>query len=160
MKDNLVNLLETIVLKFPTQHYLLIFSIKMSENDTRISPQRRGRPGGRRGQGGRRERGRTQVRSYNQNNRTPKFKGNSTYLEGYTFDCSNYKQDGKYISTIKRIAEYVGAEYKYGGDIRSTLENEIRITIPQPVTPIVDPMSLLESRIFDKGINIYMKRRS
>ena len=38
------------------------------------------------------------------------------------------------MSTINRIAEYVGVEYKYGGDIRSTLENEVRITIPHPVT--------------------------
>ena len=39
----------------------------------------------------------------------PKFKGNSTDQEGYTFDCSDYKQAEKYVSTIKRIAEYVGA---------------------------------------------------
>ena len=97
---------------------------------------------------------------YSQNNRTPKFKGNSTDLEGYTFDCSDYKQAEKYVSTIKRIAEYVIAEYKYGGDISSTLENEIRITIPQTVTPTTDQMPLLESRIFDKEIIIYMKRRS
>ena len=121
----------------------------MSENDTRRFLQCKGRPGGRRGGGGRGGRGRTQGRSYNQNNRTPKFKGNSTDLEGYTFDYSDYKQAEKYMSTIKRIAEYVGAEYKYGGDIRSTLDNEVRIIIPQPVTPVADPTPLFESRIFD-----------
>ena len=36
----------------------------------------------------------------------------------------------------------------------------MRITIPQPVTPVADPMPLLESRIFDKQIDKYMKRRS
>ena len=132
----------------------------MSENDTRRSPQVRGRPGDIGGQGGRGGRGRTQGRSYNQDNRTPKFKGNSTDLEGYTFDCSDYKQADKYVSTIKRIAEYVGTEYKYGGDTRSTLDNEARIKVPQLVTPSADPMPLLESRIFDKEIDIYMKRRS
>ena len=81
----------------------------MSENDTRISPQRRGCLGGRVGQGGRGGRGRNQGRSYNQNNRTPKFKGNSKDPEGYTFDCSDYKQAEKYVSTIKMISEYVGA---------------------------------------------------
>ena len=94
------------------------------------------------------------------NNRTPKFKGNSTDLEGDIFDCSDYKQAEKYVSTIKRIAEYVRAEYKYGSDIRSTLENEARITIPHPVTHNTDPMPLLYSIIFDKDIDIYMKRRS
>ena len=64
------------------------------------------------------------------------------------------------MSTIKRITEYVGSEYKYGGDIRSTLDNELRIKIPQPVAPTTDPMPLLESRIFDKEIDIYMKIRS
>ena len=58
------------------------------------------------------------------------------------------------MSTINRIAEYVGTEYKYGGDIRSTLENEVWITIPQPVTPSADPIPLLESRIFDKEVDI------
>ena len=36
----------------------------------------------------------------------------------------------------------------------------MRITIPQQVTPTTDPMPLLESRIFDKYIGIYTKRRS
>ena len=78
----------------------------MSENNTRISPQRRGCPGSRGGRGSRGVHGRTQGRSYNQNNRTTKFKGNSTDLEGYTFNCSDYKQAEKYVSTIKRITEY------------------------------------------------------
>ena len=115
----------------------------MSENDTRRFLQRRGRPGGRGGQGGSGGSGRTQGHSYNQNNCTPKFKGNSTDLEGYTLYCSDYKQAEKYVLTITRIAEYVGAEYKYGGDIRITLENEVQIKIPQPVTHIADPMPLL-----------------
>ena len=132
----------------------------MSENDTRRSPQQKGCPVGRGGRGGRRGRGRTQVSSYNQNNCNPKFKGNSTDLEGYTFDCSGYKQAENYVSTIKRITEYAGAEYNHGCDIRSTLYNEVRIKIPQPVTPVADPMSLLESRIFNKEIDIYTKRIS
>ena len=69
----------------------------MSENDTTISPQQRGRPVDKGGQGGRGGRGRTQGCYYNQNNHTPKFKGNSTDLEGYTFDCSNYKQAKEYV---------------------------------------------------------------
>ena len=36
----------------------------------------------------------------------------------------------------------------------------MQITIPQPVNPVGDPMPLLESTIFDKEIDIYMKRRS
>ena len=87
-----------------------MLSHKMLDNDTRRFPQHRGRLGGREGRGGRGGRGRTQGRSYNQNNRNPKFKGNSTDLEGYTFDCSDYKQAEKYVSTIKRIDDCVGSE--------------------------------------------------
>ena len=39
-----------------------------------------------------------------------KFKENSFDLEGFIFDCSDSRQANKYIITIKRIAEYVGAE--------------------------------------------------
>ena len=35
----------------------------------------------------------------------------------------------------------------------------MRITIPKPVTPAADPMPLLESRIFDKEMDIHMKCR-
>ncbi len=55
---------------------------------------------------------------------TGKFKGSCKELQGHTFDCSDYKQADKYVTTIKRIAEHVGAEYKQGGDIRSTIKNE------------------------------------
>ena len=61
-----------------------------------------------------------------------KFKGNSSDLEGYIFDCSDSRQADTYITAIKRIAEYVGAEFKYGGDIRSSIENSKRFEIPMP----------------------------
>ena len=38
-----------------------------------------------------------------------KFKGNYSDLEGYIFGCSDIRQADKYITAIKRIAEYVGA---------------------------------------------------
>jgi hypothetical protein len=36
------------------------------------------------------------------------------------------------MTNMKRIAEYLGAEYKQGGDIRSTIENKIALPIPVP----------------------------
>ena len=38
---------------------------------------------------------------------TQEFKGNSSDLEGYIFDCSDSRQADKYITAIKRITEYV-----------------------------------------------------
>ena len=40
---------------------------------------------------------------------THKFKGDSSDLEGYIFDCRDIRQADKYITTIKILSEYVGA---------------------------------------------------
>ena len=63
---------------------------------------------------------------------TYKFKGNCSELTGYVFDCSDYKQADIYTTTVKRVADHVGAEYKHGGDIRSSINNETRYIIEIP----------------------------
>ena len=45
------------------------------------------------------------------------FKGNCTELEIFIIDCSNYKKANKYVLMTNFIAEYLGADYKQGGDI-------------------------------------------
>ena len=62
------------------------------------------------------------------------FKEKYTQLEWYIIDCSEYKQAKKYVSTIKRTHEYLGEEYKQGGDTISTLKNENQFTITLPKT--------------------------
>ena len=97
----------------------------------------RGRGRGGRGRSGREGRWNSQGRG-SLNKTTPvygKYKGNCVELSGYVFDCSDLRQADKYVTNIKRIAEYVGAEYKQGGDIRSTIENEVQLIIPVPVEP-------------------------
>ena len=78
-------------------------------------------------------------------------------LEGYIFDCSDNKQANKYITAIKRIAGYVGAEYKYGGDIRSSIENSKRFEIPMPTAPDDNDTALLKM-ILNRNIDIYVER--
>ena len=90
-----------------------------------------GRGGGKGGgRGGRGERSNRSRSGYIQNQKSrpvaQKFKGDSSDLEGYIFDCSDSSQADKYITAIKRIAEYVRAAFKYGGDIRSSIENSKR----------------------------------
>ena len=90
----------------------------MSDNKPSPVKSAYGRGGGRgagKG-GGRGGRGDSYNRSWsgqiqNQKSRpvTHKFKWNSSDLEGYIFDCSDSRQADKYITEIKRIAEYVGA---------------------------------------------------
>ena len=38
-----------------------------------------------------------------------KFKGNESDLLGQIFDCSDYKQADTFVTTLKRISEYIGA---------------------------------------------------
>ena len=70
-----------------------------------------GKGTGRGGRGDRSNRSRTgQIQNQKSRPITQKFKGKYSYLEGYIFDCSDSRQADKYITAIKRIAEYVGAE--------------------------------------------------
>ena len=85
------------------------------------------------------------------------FKGNSSDLEGYIFDCSDSRQADKFITAIKRIAEYVGAEFKYGGDIRSSIENSKRFETPMPTAPSDNDTALLKM-ILKRKNDIYVKR--
>ena len=66
-----------------------------------------------------------------------KFKGNCDKLQGAIFDCSDYKQADNFVSTLKRISEYVGAEYKHGGDIRSSIVNQLKFDVPIPTQPVI-----------------------
>ena len=88
---------------------------------------------------------------------TLKFKGNSFDLEGYIFDCSDIRQADKYITAIKIITEYVGEEFKYGGDIRLYIENSKRFDIPMPNAPSENDTAFLKM-ILNRKMNIYLKR--
>ena len=97
-----------------------------------------GKGGGRGGRGYRSNRSRSgKIKNQKIRPVTQKFKGKYSDLEGYIFDCSDIRQADKYITAIKRIAEYVGAEFKYGGDIRSSIENSKHFKIPMPTAPSV-----------------------
>ena len=70
-----------------------------------------GKGSGRGGRGDRSNRLRTgQIQNQKSRTISHKFKGNSSDIEGYIFDCSDSRQADKYITAIKRISEYVGAE--------------------------------------------------
>ena len=64
----------------------------------------------------------------------------------------------------KRISKYVRAEYKYGGDISSSIINGRKVEVMKPPTPVYadpDALTLQEEtdRLIFKGlINSYIKR--
>ena len=72
-----------------------------------------GKSGGRGGRGDRSNRSRSgQIQNQKRRPVAQKFNGNSSELEGYILDCIDIRQADKYITAIKRIAEYVGADFK------------------------------------------------
>ena len=66
------------------------------------------------------------------------------------------------MTTIKRITDYVGAEYKKVVDIRSTIENEQRYNIPSPVA--LDKTTAITVNNFytvefNMEVDVYVKRK-
>ena len=101
----------------------------------------------------------------NDSNTSNKFKGACEELEGHYFDCSDYKQADKYTTTVKRLADYVGSHYKYGGDIRATLENKAEFIIAEPRNPVQnntkeEDIPKLAKLVFDKEVDACVKRKS
>ena len=134
---------------------------------TARTPGRGGRgratPGGR-GAGGRANHAR-KPHAKQVNSTTNKFKGNCAELQGCVFDCSDYKQADNYVTTLKRISEHVGSTYKHGGDIRSSIINEVVATINLPRAPeVVDPTDMTPEEevarmIFKGEVDAYIKRK-
>ena len=63
----------------------------------------------------------------------------------------------------KRISEYVGAENKRGGDIRSTIENEKQYNIPRPtstVTTLTTTVNDIDTMLFNIEVDVYVKLKS
>jgi len=138
-------------------------------NATNMSSTQRGgfsgcAPTGR-GAGRQSGRGRTQPRQPVQQT-TSRFKGNCSSLEGQIFNCSDYQQADKYQTTVKRISEYVGSEFKHGGDMRSSIVNQTKIVVPLPMSPtVVDPLvptvpEQLLLMIFKGEVDAWIKRRA
>ena len=97
---------------------------------------RRGGPSDHQRQGQTRGRGRGDENRRPQRQSPTKFRGNCIDLQGQVFDCSDYKQADTFVNTLKRISEYIGAEYKHGGDIHSSILHKVKIIVPLPIAPI------------------------
>jgi len=95
---------------------------------------------------------------------TKKFTGNHDKLQGCIFDCSDSRQADMFVTTLKQISEHVGSEYKHGGDIRSSLLNEVKATIPIPAAPVIvdpnalTPVEVVANMIFKGRVDAYIKR--
>ena len=95
-----------------------------------------------------------------------KFKGACEDLKDNVFDCSDNRQADKYITSVKHIAEHIGANYKHGGDIKACIEQEMKITIAAPTEPTVadptkpTPAERTQLKIFDRKLDLHVKRET
>ena len=92
------------------------------------------------------EKNRNTKRWHNNNSSTKRLKVSYAYLGGGIFDCSDYKQADKYITTSKRICEYVGSKYKQGGNIPENIKKDNFLNTPEPKY-LIDEYGSDESKI-------------
>ena len=63
------------------------------------------------------------------------------------------------MTTTREIAEYVGRTFKYGGDIKATIEQLAEVNIERP-TPPANATDDIEKLIFSREIDEYVKRKT
>jgi hypothetical protein len=89
------------------------------------------------------------------------FIGKCLDLEGHIYDCTDPRQSDIFMKTMKEIAEYVGTNFKNGGDVRLAVEMLELPTLTRPTAAVpdkegkVDDMSKL---ITDKMVNEYVRQ--
>ncbi len=64
----------------------------------------------------------------------------------------------QYTETLKAIADYVGQEYKHGGDIRYMIKNMTDYVFVRPQDPM-DNASQFEIEYWKKELDMFWKRR-
>eukprot|EP00978_Attheya_sp_CCMP212_P036937 scaffold170908_cov41-Attheya_sp.AAC.1 len=100
-------------------------------------------------------------------NRSAATEGKATLLlpllgrPGHIYDCTDSRQSNMYTRTSKEIAEYVGSNYRNGGDVRLAVEMLKIPTLAMPKAAVagtdskVDPMAQL---ISEKMVNEYVRQ--
>ena len=97
-------------------------------------------------------------RSSNNNTTSSKFKGKCDDLKGHIYDCSSTRQADQFMTTTKEIAEYIGRTYKYGGDIKKTIQNLEEVDIEEP--ELEDDATEVRRIIFTREADEYVKRKT
>jgi hypothetical protein len=89
------------------------------------------------------------------------FRGRNEGLKGHVFECTDGRQGEQFTVTMKEIAEYVGSNYSYWADILWTVEHEALFVVTRPKEPdtTTTPMDEVDTRIFKKEADEYMKRQ-
>ena len=115
-----------------------------------------GNNGNNRNRGNRNRGGKNKNRNNNHKNDSG-FKGKCADLAGHIFDCSKPGQADLYVTTKEEIEDYVGRSYKYGGDIKWSLENLEKYNIDEP-EDLPDDHTNTQELIWKKRVEEYVKR--
>jgi hypothetical protein len=66
---------------------------------------------------------------------TPCFEEQFEELKMYEYDATDIRQADQFIKNTREICDYIYRTYKYGMDMRLSIENMELYTIPQPTDP-------------------------
>jgi hypothetical protein len=75
------------------------------------------------------------------------------------YDCSDGKQSDWFNLVTKDIAEYVGREYQYGGDIRWTIKNLEKFKEEEP-KELDTTATGVQKRMWERRVDEYIKREN
>jgi hypothetical protein len=89
------------------------------------------------------------------------FRGRNEGLKGHVFECTDGSQGDQFTVTMKEIAAYVGSNYSHGADMRWKVEHEALFVVTRPKKPdtTTTPMDEVDTMIFKKEVDEYVKRR-
>ena len=87
-----------------------------------------------------------------------RFMGGNISLQGKTFEISSRDVLRQFTETLKVIADYVGQEYKHGGDIQYMIENMTDYNFIRPQDPSGNATQF-EIESWKKKLNMYWKKR-
>jgi hypothetical protein len=90
--------------------------------------------------------------------REPKFAGKCDGLSGFVYDCSDGKQSDRFNIVTREIAEYVGREYRFGGDIRWKIQNLSLYSEEEP-KECTDATSAVKKRMWERRVDEFVKRK-
>jgi hypothetical protein len=86
-----------------------------------------------------------------------KFQGKYDSLKGFVYDCSDGKQSDRFNIFTEEIAEYVGREYPYDGDIRWTIQNLEMFGEDEP-KELDTTAAGAQKRMLERRVDEYIKR--
>ena len=86
-----------------------------------------------------------------------KFEGKCENLKGFIYDCLSSRMADMYVRTTLEIADYVGANYKHGGDIRQAILTLTPPVVAAPPDP-VDQASATQMYLWQQKCQAYVRR--